>query len=101
MNRDEYEAKLEEKRRRMLERAERADEEARASAMGQSVLVGHQSERRHRRDLDRIDRKASDADGPADDLRRGAETIGSTVSSEDPDAIDKLEASRFRGSEGA
>lgn len=106
MNRDEYEAKLAAKKRRMLERAERRDQEAREAAakagaiadripMGQPILVGHHSERRHRRDLDRIDRNmraASEAAGEADDLRRRAEKVGTTISSEDPDAIDKLEA---------
>lgn len=106
MNRDEYEAKLAAKKRRMLERAERRDQEAREAAaaagaiadripMGQPILVGHHSERRHRRDIDRIDRnmrKASEAAGQAEDLRRRAAKIGSTISSEDPDAIEKLEA---------
>jgi hypothetical protein len=106
VNRDEYEAQLAAKRRRMLERPERRDQEAREAAaqagaiadripMGQPILVGHHSERRHRRDLDRIDRnmcKASEAAGEADDLRRRAAKVGSTISAEDPDAADKLEA---------
>lgn len=106
MNRDEYEAKLAAKKRRMLELAERRDQEGREAAakagaiadripMGQPILVGHHSERRHRRDLDRIDRNmraASEAAGEAEDLRRRAEKVGTTISSEDPDAIDKLEA---------
>lgn len=105
MSRDEYEAKLEEKRRRMLARAERANQEAREAAaaagaiadripMGQPILVGHHSERRHRRDLERIDRnmrKASEAAARAEDLRRRADKIGTTIRSEDPDAIAKLE----------
>ena len=105
MNRDEYEAEIEAKRQRMLERAERADREAREAAaaagaiadripMGQPILVGHRSERRHRRDLERIDtnmRKTSEAAAHAQDLRRRAAKLGSTISSEDPGAIEKLE----------
>jgi hypothetical protein len=102
---NDYEQKLEARRRRLLERADRAQAEASAAAgaagaiadripMGQPILVGHHSERRHRRDLERIDRnmrKASEASAHAEQLRRRAAKVGTTISSEDPDAVEKLE----------
>ncbi len=64
---------------------------------GTPVLVGHHSERRHRRDLARIDntmRKSFEADTEAKDLARRADAAetSTVVSSDDPDAIVKLRA---------
>jgi hypothetical protein len=86
-------------------RLERASESAHASAkavadripMGQPILVGHHSERRHRRDIDRIQggfTKAAELHREAETLRRRAEHAESSVavSSDDPDAIAKLRA---------
>lgn len=64
---------------------------------GTPVLVGHHSERRHRRDLDRIDgafRKAAEFEAQAKALEaraHGAET-NRAISSDDPDAVDQLRA---------
>lgn len=114
-----YEAKLEAKRERLLERAEKARSEATDAGearqrisgmipMGQPILVGHHSERRHRRDIERIDRafaKQHEAYEKAKRLERQAAGVGrGGVSSDDPDAIAKLrvqlasdEASRAAG----
>ncbi len=65
--------------------------------MGQPILVGHHSERRHRRDLKRIDGAYS----KAAKLSREAETLAprarsaernKTISSDDPNALEKLRA---------
>lgn len=102
-----YEAKQAARRERLEERAEKSEREsatARREAerigsaipFGQPVLVGHHSEGRHRRDLGRIDRAMGryiDESKKADELRRRAESVGTAgVSSDDPDAIAKLEA---------
>jgi hypothetical protein len=86
-------------------RLEMAAEGAQASAkavadripMGQPILVGHHSERRHRRDIDRIQggfTKAAELHREAETLRRRADHVqtSSAVSSDDPDAIAKLRA---------
>jgi hypothetical protein len=100
-----YEAKLERKRLRLLDRAKTAasgaqlaDTTARRLAsfipMGQPILVGHHSEKRHRRDLDRINRgfeKSWELSKKAGELNARAENLGKHgVSSDDPDAPDKL-----------
>lgn len=102
---NEYEAKQERRRERLLERAERRESEARARGKaaeqmldvippGQPILVGHHSEGRHRRDLARIDnhfRKAHEASEQAKSLRSRAAGVGSAgISSDDPDALPKL-----------
>lgn len=74
-----------------------ADQLAGAIPMGQPILVGHHSEKRHRRDLDRIQnntRKSVEAQDRAASFKRAAANIGGTrtVSSDDPEAIDKLRA---------
>lgn len=61
---------------------------------GQPILVGHHSERRHRRDLDRHDRRmraAIEAEKHAAELERRAEAVGrGGISSDDPEAVTKL-----------
>lgn len=103
---NEYEKKQAARKDRLLERAEKADKRASAAEgaaaeradmipMGQPILVGHHSERRHRRDLERIHRgldKAHEERQKAEGLRRRAAAVGSGgISSDDPDAIAKLE----------
>ena len=63
--------------------------------MGQPILIGHHSERRHRRDIDRIDRnmRASiEAGKTAKRLEAAADRAENptAVSSDDPTAVDKL-----------
>jgi hypothetical protein len=64
---------------------------------GQPILVGHHSERRHRRDIDRIDakyRRGFEALSEAKDLTRRADAAeaNTAISSDDPSAIARLEA---------
>lgn len=105
--REAYQEKIESKRERYADRAERARQESGAAhqrardigsmiPMGQPILVGHHSERRHRKDLARIDssmRKAIDLDSKAAHYESKAETYGTNgISSDNPDAIDLLRA---------
>ncbi len=101
-----YEDKVEAQRQRLLERAERAEAQAKAAEhawrsimgripMGQPILRGHHSERRHRRDLERARTslsKAAEAQKKAEELRRRAANLGNTIRSDDPCAVEKLEA---------
>lgn len=110
-----YELRQAERRQRLLERAEKKRVEsnqrvdmARAIGarfeFGQPILVGHHSERRARRDADRIHenmRKAVAADKYATQLEQRAESVGAGgISSDDPDAIIKLSA-QLRAAEAA
>ena len=105
MTRSRFEERQESRKDRLLERAERAEDKAKAATeaanrvagaipMGQPILVGHHSERRHRRDLQRSDdgyRKAFELGKQADELRRRAEGVGNAgISSDDPDARELL-----------
>lgn len=99
-----YEERQEERRERYRERAERARAESKARSTnahhlarvmnGQPILVGHHSEKRHRRDIDRMDRniRASiDADSKAAHYDRKADGVGRAgISSDDPEAVVKL-----------
>lgn len=63
---------------------------------GTPILVGHHSEKRHRRDLARMqrkDRKGAELRGEAAELERRAHRAETTtaVSSDDPDAVARLE----------
>lgn len=104
--RNRYEEKLFNKRERLLERADKADREgddrikradsdAAAIPLGQPILVGHHSEKRDRRFRDRIHNNYSKGyalKDKAGNLRARAASIGTAgVSSDDPDAIVKLE----------
>lgn len=75
----------------------RKDDKLIACMAGSPVLVGHHSERRHRRDLDRIDshrRKAIELKDEAATCARRADAAESndSISSDDPEAITKLKA---------
>lgn len=100
-----YEAKQEAQRERLLERAEKAKMEAMGAAtarralcsripLGQPILVGHHSEKRHRRDIERIDRqfqRQHKAHQKAERLEARAAGVGrGGVSADDPDAVQKL-----------
>lgn len=62
--------------------------------MGQPILVGHHSERRHRRDIAKIDssmRKGIEADNRSKELAARAASVGTAgISSDDPEAVRKL-----------
>lgn len=106
---NDYERKQEAKRERLLAAAERAEarsaeaykradmrEEASGIPFGQPILVGHHSERRHRAAIKRADnamRASIEEAERANELRRRAEGVGTGgISSDDPDAIQKLQA---------
>lgn len=74
-----------------------ARERADLIPLGQPVLVGHHSERRHRRDLERIDRGYQQAAENADkarDMARRADNIEAqaerAIYDDDPDAVARL-----------
>jgi hypothetical protein len=102
-----YEAKQEARRERLEAAADRAERNAAAAykradmseaatgiPFGQPILVGHHSERGHRAAIKRADnamRKSIDESKRAGDLRAKADGVGSGgISSDDPDAVDKL-----------
>lgn len=104
-----YERKQEEKRARLERAAERAEAKSEAAykradmseaatgiPLGQPILVGHHSERRHRAAIRRAEnamRASIEADKRAKELRDRAAGVGKGgVSSDDPDAIQKLQA---------
>ncbi|MCK4761925.1 MAG: DUF3560 domain-containing protein [Candidatus Aminicenantes bacterium] len=88
------------------ERAEKAREESSRQfdsskeisdhiPLGQPILVGHHSERRHRNDIKKIDRhmrKSIEAQGKAEyyDHKAEAAERNRAISSDDPDALQKL-----------
>jgi hypothetical protein len=66
--------------------------------LGQPILVGHHSEKRHRRDIGRIDnamRKSVEHDRMAEHHERKADglerQLDNTIFSDDPDAVERLE----------
>ena len=105
LNFNEYEARRAARIERMRRAAERKDREAKARLAevdklvgvmsGQPILVGHHSEKRHRRDVERMDanmRKGLDLSLAADELRRRASAAedASAISSDDPEAQRKI-----------
>jgi hypothetical protein len=101
-----YEAKKAARLERMRERAARLRSEANAREtsarerashipFGQPILVGHHSEKRHRRDIERIHQgfgKAHELTKEAEAIEKRAdrsERIGA-ISSDDPDVLEKL-----------
>ena len=102
---NEYEQRQEARRERYLERAAKADRMAGAASQaahemgsaipcGQPILVGHHSEKRHRRDLERIDnkhRRSFELTKTAAYYRGKADGVGRAgISADDPEALDKL-----------
>lgn len=108
---EERKKNYEEKRERKIERAEELADKHREKAqekykafraigdhipMGQPILVGHHSERRHRRDLERMEnniRKSAEHDEIASKYEQKAESMreNRAIFSDDPDVINKLE----------
>lgn len=102
---NQYEWKLERKRQRLENAAARAKSEGDSSLKyavemlrcippGQPILVGHHSEKRHRSHLARSDSKMRSGFArlkDAEDYARRAAAVGTSgISSDDPDAVDKL-----------
>ena len=60
---------------------------------GHPILVGHHSEKRHRRDRDRLHnqtRKSIDLREKAEYYEGKAKNMGKSISSDDPEAVEKL-----------
>lgn len=103
-----YEAKQAARRERMTERAARlrakAQQEFRKGdlreeysgiPLGQPIIVGHHSESRHRNAIKRADsamRRGIEAEKQAAELERRAAIQPTAISSDDPDACQKLQA---------
>ncbi|MEZ8107402.1 DUF3560 domain-containing protein, partial [Vibrio cortegadensis] len=102
-----YQGRLEGKRERLEARADKAQSESeryylaskeRASHIpfGQPILVGHHSEKRARRDAERIFNdmgKSVKAQQKADNLNNRVESVGTAgIASDDPEAIQKLKS---------
>lgn len=100
-----YQDRIESKKERLEARAEKAQAESNARfenahqlghvlPFGQPILVGHHSERKHRRLIENIDsnmRKSVEAQDKADYLEAKADSVGSAgIASDDPEAIQKL-----------
>src|SRR5436305_2057798 len=103
---NDYEERQERRRERLEDRAQKARDEAQARfntadrmasviPFGQPILVGHHSERSDRNYRNRIHNhmdKGCEALDRAKDLERRASSVGhGGISSDDPDAISKLE----------
>lgn len=100
-----YEMKQENRRARLERAADRAEQGAQDAfnrarsavdgiPFGQPILVGHHSEKRHRAALARQDsamRRGCELDKLAKELRARAAGVGDAgISSDDPDAVEKL-----------
>lgn len=100
-----YDAKLDAKRERYQQYSQQASQNSQAAyeqarkvgdmiPFGQPILVGHHSEGRHRKDLNRIDnnmRKSVENQEKSSYYAGRAESVGKGgISSDDPNAIDKL-----------
>lgn len=104
-----YEARLEAKRQRLERASENAQKRSDAAfsrshnltagiPFGQPILIGHHSESRHRNTLRKSDnamRRAVEEGKAAEELARRAAAVGTGgISSDDPDAIAKLDEKR-------
>jgi len=100
-----YERHQEERREYYLNKAQKAKQQAAAAheradkiasfiPPGQPILVGHHSEKRHRKDLEKIDhgiRASINLNEKAEYYEQKAASVGKAgISSDDPDAIKKL-----------
>ena len=102
-----YEERQQAKKDRFLELAENARQKSTAEfkkadmsegatgiPLGQPILVGHHSEGRHRRTIERADnamRRSIEADSKAEYYEGKAKGVGTGgISSDDPDALEKL-----------
>lgn len=103
--REDYAERVEARRERLENAADKAQARSNAAyasagriadgiPMGQPILVGHHSERRHRRDIAKIDRgmrRFVDEGKKAEHLRGAAASVGTGgISSDDPEAVTKL-----------
>ena len=103
---NEYEDRLEQRRERLEAAAANARQKSEANyersndalqhiPFGQPILLGHHSERRHRRDIERshnaMDRSMAESKKAAELERRASRVGKGGISADDPEAIKKLE----------
>jgi hypothetical protein len=92
--RERYQALAEQNREKSNQNYETSHRLGEMIPFGQPILVGHHSERGHRSLIDKINnsmRKSIELDKKADYYENRANNISNNISSDDPDAIDKLE----------
>lgn len=94
---DLYQERAEKADKRSQSHYERHRDIASVIPMGQPILIGHHSEKRHRNDLKRIDnemRKSIQESEKAEYYRNKIDNIdnGKAIFSDDPKAIEKLQA---------
>lgn len=94
---DLYQERIEQAEQRSKSHYENQNKIASAIPMGQPIIVGHYSEKRHRNDLKRMDNEMSKAiqeSEKADYYRNKLDNIDNSkaISSDDPKAIEKLQA---------
>ena len=108
IGRADYQERREARAERLAARAVKRREDAEATSararqmqdripFGQPILVGHHSERGHRRDLERINglyTKSAESLDAADAAERSLEAMASNraISSDDPESLDRLKA---------
>ncbi len=104
MPRQDYDERVARRRERLEKRATKQNSEAQSRfaesdrmagmMQGQPILIGHHSEKRHRRDIDKMwthGRKGLEAHKNAEELNRRADAVGSGgISADDPEAVAKL-----------
>ena len=91
--RERYQALAEKNRKESNRRYEASHKLGEMIPLGQPILVGHYSERGHRSLLEKINnnmRKSIELDKKADYYENRANNISNNISSDDPNAIEKL-----------
>lgn len=91
--RERYQALAEKNREESNRRYETSHKLGEMIPFGQPILIGHHSERGHRSLLDKINnnmRKSIELDEKANYYENRANNISNNISSDDPDAIEKL-----------
>lgn len=91
--RERYQALAEKNREESINRYQTSCQLGEMIPFGQPILIGHHSERGHRSLIDKINnnmRKSIELDKKADYYENRANNISNNISSDDPDAIEKL-----------
>lgn len=96
-----YEAKAEKFAKEAESRATSARETMQNIPLGQPILVGHHSEKRHRKDIERIDRnfgKSVEASEKSEYYANKAKNYGDSgaISQDDPEAMELLQAKIYK-----
>ena len=95
MRKERYKARIEKAKENIKGLYEKQDSISKYIPLGQPILVGHHSEKRHRRDLEKIDscfRKAKEESEKIEYYENKIKSIehNKAISSDDPEAIEKL-----------